>query len=147
MLTTGGSPCASVVFGYSCSSVFRRSLKPHWESKTNPSHRILSAATGSVASARTGSNGNYSFAGVESGLYSLSISSQGFRTSQFSQRSLRPGFNSNINATLNVGSTAGTIEVSSLNTIQNGILTSALRRCRKNCRRNFMGRRRGERNV
>jgi hypothetical protein len=88
---------------------------------------LRNAATGSVASARTDSNGNYSFAGVESGLYSLSISSQGFRTSQFSQLSLRPGFNSNVNATLNVGSTAETIEVSSLNTTQNSILTRALR--------------------
>ncbi len=83
--------------------------------------------TGTVESARTDSSGNYSFSGAAPGLYSLSISSRGFQTSQFSQVSLRPGYNSNINATLNVGSAAETIEVSSVNTSQNSLLTTALR--------------------
>jgi hypothetical protein len=88
---------------------------------------LRNSATGAVESARTDSNGNYNFSGAAPGLYSLSISSHGFRTSQFSQVSLRPGYNSNINATLNVGSAAETIEVSSVNTSQNSMVTAALR--------------------
>jgi hypothetical protein len=88
---------------------------------------LRNSATGAVTSARTDSNGNYNFSGAAPGLYSLSISGQGFQTSQFSQVSLRPGYNNNINATLNVGSAAETIEVSSVNTSQNSMVTSALR--------------------
>ncbi len=88
---------------------------------------LRNSATGAVLSARTDSNGNYNFAGAAPGLYSLSISSRGFQTSQFSQVSLRPGHSSNINATLNVGSAAETIEVSAVNTSQNSVVTAALR--------------------
>jgi hypothetical protein len=88
---------------------------------------LRNSATGAVESARTDSNGNYSLSGAAPGLYSLSISSRGFQTSQFSQVSLRPGYNSNINATLNVGSAAETIEVSPVNTSQNSLLTTTLR--------------------
>jgi hypothetical protein len=88
---------------------------------------LRNSATGAVMSARTDSNGNYNFSGAAPGLYSLSISSRGFRTSQFSQVSLRPGYNSNINATLSLGSAAETIEVSSVNTSQNSVVTAALR--------------------
>jgi hypothetical protein len=80
---------------------------------------LRNSATGAVVSARTDSNGNYNFSGAAPGLYSLSISSQGFQTSQFSQVSLRPGYNS--------GSAAETIEVSSVNTSQNSVVTAALR--------------------
>ena len=82
---------------------------------------LRNTATGVVESARTDSNGNYTFSGVDAGAYSLSISSQGFRTSMFSQVNLRPGYNSNINATLNVGTASETIEVSGAN------VTAALR--------------------
>jgi len=88
---------------------------------------LRNTATGAVESARTDSNGNYAFSGVEAGPYSLSISSQGFKTTQFSQVNLRPGFNSNINATLNVGTVSESIEVSGVNATQNSIVTAALR--------------------
>jgi hypothetical protein len=88
---------------------------------------LRNSSTGAVMSTRTNSNGNYNFSGAAPGLYSLSISSPGFRTSQFSQVSLRPGYNSNINATLSMGSAAETIEVSSVNTSQNSVITAALR--------------------
>jgi Carboxypeptidase regulatory-like domain len=61
-------------------------------------------------SARTDSNGSYTFSGIDAGAYSISISRQGFRTSTLSQVNLRPGYNSNINATLNVGMASETIE-------------------------------------
>ncbi len=88
---------------------------------------LRNTATGLVESARTDSNGNYAFSGVEAGPYSLSISSQGFKTSQFSQVNLRPGFNNSINATLNVGTVSESIEVSGVNATQNSIVTAALR--------------------
>lgn len=88
---------------------------------------LRNAATGVVESARTDSNGNYTFSGVDAGAYALSISSQGFRTSKFSQVNLRPGYNSNINATLSVGTASETIEVSDANTTQNSMVTAALR--------------------
>jgi hypothetical protein len=88
---------------------------------------LRNSATGAVMSARTDSNGNYNFSGAAPGLYSLSISSRGFQTSQFSQVSLRPGYNSNINATLSLGSAAETIEVSSVNTSANSVVATALR--------------------
>jgi hypothetical protein len=88
---------------------------------------LRNTATGTVESARTDGNGNYTFSGVEAGPYSLSISSQGFKTTQFSQVNLRPGFNSNINATLNVGTVSESIEVSGVNATQNSVVTSALR--------------------
>jgi hypothetical protein len=89
---------------------------------------LRNTATGVVESARTDSNGSYTFSGVEAGPYSLSISSQGFQTSQFSQVNLRPGFNSNINATLRVGTVSETVEIpAGVNASQNSIVTSALR--------------------
>jgi hypothetical protein len=88
---------------------------------------LRNTATGAVESARTDSNGSYSFSGVEAGPYSLSISSQGFKTTQFSQINLRPGFNNSINATLSMGSVSESIEVSSANTSQNSIVVAALR--------------------
>jgi hypothetical protein len=88
---------------------------------------LRNSATGVVMSARTDSNGNYNISGAAPGLYSLSISSRGFQTSQFSQVSLRPGYNSNINATLSLGSAAETIEGSSVNTSANSVVTTALR--------------------
>jgi hypothetical protein len=88
---------------------------------------LRNTATGTVENARTDSNGNYTFSGVAAGLYSLSISCRGFRTSQFSQVSLRPGYNSNINATLDVGSAAETVEVSAITTSQNSVVAAALR--------------------
>ena len=88
---------------------------------------LRNSATGVVESARTDSNGSYTFSGVDAGAYSLSISSQGFRTSKFSQVNLRPGYNSNIDATLNVGTASETVEVSGANTTQNSMVTAALR--------------------
>jgi hypothetical protein len=89
---------------------------------------LRNTATGAVESARTDNNGSYSFSGVEAGPYSLSISSQGFKTTQFSQINLRPGFNSNINATLSLGSVSEAIEVSAgANTSQNSMVMAALR--------------------
>jgi hypothetical protein len=88
---------------------------------------LRNTATGTVESARTDSNGSYSFSGVEAGPYSLSISSQGFKTTQFSQINLRPGINNSVNATLSLGSVSESIEVSSTNTSQNSIVVAALR--------------------
>jgi hypothetical protein len=89
---------------------------------------LRNTATGTVESARTDSNGNYTFSGVEAGPYSLSISSQGFQTSQFSQVNLRPGFNNGINATLRLGSVSETIEISGgVNASQNSVVIAALR--------------------
>jgi hypothetical protein len=87
---------------------------------------LRNTATGTVESARTDSNGSYSFSGIEAGPYSLSISSQGFKTTQFSQINLRPGINNSINATLSMGSVSESIEVSSANTSQNSIVVAAL---------------------
>ena len=88
---------------------------------------LRNTATGTVESARTDSNGSYSFSGVEAGPYSLSISSQGFKTTQFSQINLRPGFNSSVNATLSLGNVSESIEVSGANTSQNSLVVAALR--------------------
>jgi hypothetical protein len=88
---------------------------------------LRNTATGAVQSTRTDSNGNYSFSGVAAGPHTLSISNRGFRTSQFSGLNLRPGYNSNINATLDLGSASETIEVSSVNATQNTVVTAALR--------------------
>ena len=104
-----------------------RVADPSGAAVPNAEITLRNAATGVVESARTDSNGSYTFSGVDAGAYSLSISSQGFRTSKFSQVNLRPGYNSNINATLNVGTASETVEISGANTTQNSMVTAVLR--------------------
>lgn len=89
---------------------------------------IRNVATGAVQSTRTDNNGRYTFNGVEPGLYSVSISARGFRTAQFSQVNLHAGYNNSVDATLSVGSTAETVEVSATNVSTNSVLAAALRK-------------------
>lgn len=130
--TGGGSFRAGVIGGKLASPngamLSGRVADPSGSVVPNADVVLRNTTTGAVESARTDSNGNYTFSEVEAGPYSSSISSQGFKTTQFSQVNLRPGFNSNINATLSLGSVSGSIELSpGVNASQNSIVVAALR--------------------
>jgi Carboxypeptidase regulatory-like domain len=88
--------------------------------------RVRGHAGGNDRSAVTNSDGEYLAAGLPGGTYDLSISAPGFKTFKADNIALRVGQKSRIDATLDVGQVATTVEVQGANLNQVETQTSEL---------------------
>jgi len=72
---------------------------------------LVDAQTNITRTATTNDAGRYVFASVVPGFYNLTISKAGFRVARFSQQEIQVGSTRTVNATLEIGSTTETVEV------------------------------------
>ena len=73
--------------------------------------RIVDTATGSTQSALTNDTGRYIFVNLSSGVYNLTVSKEGFTVFKVNAQQVTIGATLTINAALQVGSMATTVEV------------------------------------
>ncbi len=73
---------------------------------------ITNEQTGAVRSSSTGPAGGYSFPAIDSGLWTLEVTSDGFQTYRQTGIDVRPNAVARVNATLEIGQVTETIEVS-----------------------------------
>ncbi len=74
--------------------------------------KITDAATSSTQTTVTNENGRYIFVAVTSGVYDITVTKQGFTAYKVSHQQVSVGIALTINATLEVGATTTTVEVS-----------------------------------
>jgi len=77
---------------------------------------LTDMATNSSRTATTNEAGRYSFATVEPGVYSLTISKVGFRIGKFSNQQVTVGDTKSLDIKLEIGSSIETVEVTATNT-------------------------------
>ena len=74
--------------------------------------KLLDESTNSVQTATTNEAGRYVFINVAPGTYDITVSKDGFTTFKVNRQQVQVGVTLTINATLNIGATATTVEVS-----------------------------------